>query len=85
MENPLNSSQMLNNQNSSMQIIQNMASMLRSSKNPQQLMAMLAQKNPQVNSIMQMCEGKNPRDVFMAECKNRGIDPKEIMDTLGLK
>lgn len=53
--------------------------MLNGSPNPAALMNMLAQKNPQVAQAMNMCRGKNPRDVFFAECKNRGIDPNEII------
>lgn len=44
-----------------------------------------AHQNPQVNAIMQMCQGKNPRDVFISECKNRGLNPDEVMGSLGLK
>lgn len=53
--------------------------MLNGSQNPAALMNMLAQQNPQVAQAMNMCRGKNPRDVFFAECKNRGIDPNEII------
>lgn len=62
-----------------------MASMLQSAKNPDLLMSSLAQQNPQVNAIMQMCRGKNPRDIFISECKNRGLNPDEVMRSLGLK
>lgn len=53
--------------------------MLNGSPNPAALMNMLAQQNPQVAQIMNMCKGKNPKEVFFAECKNRGIDPNEII------
>lgn len=53
--------------------------MLNGSPNPAALMNMFAQQNPQVAQIMNMCKGKNPKEVFFAECKNRGIDPNEII------
>ena len=53
--------------------------MLSGSPNPAALMNMLARQNPQVAQAMNMCRGKNPRDVFFAECKSRGIDPNEII------
>lgn len=59
--------------------LKNMLSMLRATQNPQAALQMLAQKNPQVAQAMNMCRGKNPRDVFFAECKTRGIDPNEII------
>ena len=48
-------------------------------------MMQLAQQNPQVAQIMQMCQGKNPKEVFLQECQRRGIDPQQIMNQLGLK
>lgn len=57
----------------------NMINMLNAAQNPQAALNMLAQQNPQVAQAMNMCRGKNPRDVFFAECKNRGIDPNEII------
>ena len=53
--------------------------MLNDSQNPAALMNMLAQQNPQVAQIMNLCKGKNPKEVFFAECKSRGIDPNEII------
>lgn len=59
--------------------------MMKSAQNPQQALSAIAQKNPQLNSIMQMCAGKNPRDVFVAECQKRGIDPEQAIRQMGLK
>ena len=62
-----------------------MAQMLKGVKNPEAAMMQLAQQNPQVAQIMQMCQGKNPKEVFLQECQRRGIDPQQIMNQLGLK
>lgn len=61
-----------------------MAGMLNSAKDPQAVLNMLAQQNPQVREIMQMCQGKNPREIFVQECKNRGINPDQLIQQLGL-
>lgn len=76
----------MNNQSAQMvQSFQRMAQMLKGIKNPEAAMMQLAQQNPQVAQIMQMCQGKNPKEVFLQECQRRGIDPQQIMNQLGLK
>lgn len=65
----------MNNQSAQMvQSFQRMAQMLKGVKNPEAAMMQLAQQNPQVAQIMQMCQGKNPKEVFLQECQRRGID-----------
>ena len=91
MANPLNqilgqSPAPMNNQSAQMvQSFQRMAQMLKGVKNPGAAMMQLAQQNPQVAQIMQMCQGKNPKEVFLQEYQRRGIDPQQIMNQLGLK
>lgn len=90
MANPLNNlfSQIPQQNNGFLQKIQNfqrMASLLKSSNNPQAAIMQLAQQNPQMKQILNLCNGKNPKDVFMEECKNRGINPDEIISQLGIK
>lgn len=63
---------------------QRMAQMLRTAQNPDAAIAALARQNPQVGQIMQMCQGKDPKQLFIAECKNRGIDPAQALQMLGL-
>lgn len=46
----------------------------KSSPNQQQTLQALAQVNPQVRDIMNMCNGRDPKQVFMQECQNRGIN-----------
>lgn len=40
----------------------------------------MAQKNPMMNQVMQMCQGQNPEQVFYAMCKQRGIDPQAFLN-----
>lgn len=42
----------------------------------------MAQQNPMVNQVMQMCNGKNPEQVFMNMCQQRGLDPQAILNEL---
>lgn len=86
MANPLNSlfpAQQAPN-NAALTNFQQLARMLQSVKNPAAAISALAQQNPQVSQIMQLCNGKDPKQVFIAECKNRGIDPNQAMRMLGL-
>lgn len=61
-----------------------LANMLKAAQNPDAALNMLAQKNPQFNNIIKMCNGRNPKEVFMEECQRRGIDPKEAIKQMGL-
>lgn len=88
MANPLNS--LLNNAPQmsgpapGIAMFQRMAHMLEAAKDPNAAINALAQQNPQVRQVMQLCSGKNPRDVFIQECRNRGINPDELMNQLGI-
>lgn len=59
-----------------------MMGMLNAVKNPQQALMQVAQQNPELNAVMQMCQGRNPQEVYMEECQKRGIDPNIIIDAL---
>lgn len=67
--------------------MQNIANMVRSFKgmnNPQQIMQMLGQKNPQAMQQVQqlMQSGKNPRDLAQSMLRQRGIDPDQLMNMI---
>lgn len=59
-----------------------MMGMLQAVKDPQQALMMAAQQNPQLNAVMQMCQGKDPQQVFYEECKKSGVNPDEVMNLL---
>lgn len=62
-----------------MQNIQQVKGMMNAMRgNPIQL----AQQNPMLNQVMQMCNGQNPQAVFMQMCKQRGFDPDAILREL---
>lgn len=59
-----------------------MMAMLQAAKNPQMALMQAAKQNPQLNAVMQMIGGRNPRDVFVEECKKHEVDPNEIINQL---
>lgn len=58
------------------QQVKGMMSMFKG--NPQALI----QQNPMLNQIMQMYQGQNPKDIFMNMCKQKGINPEQIINML---
>ena len=62
--------------------IKNMMNMLRSSSNPQALIQQVAKNNPQLNQVLQLCNGRNPEQVFREMCKQRNIDADEFIKML---
>lgn len=59
-----------------------MIGMLQAVKDPQKALMTVAQQNPQLNAVMQMCQGRNPQDVFYEECQKSGVNPDEVMNLL---
>ena len=72
------SPQMMNNINN----IKGLMNQFKSISNPNIAMQQMAQSNPMFNQVMQMCNGQNPKDVFMSMCKQKGIDPEAILKEL---
>lgn len=61
--------------------IKQMMGLLRAG-NPNMILQQLIQNNPQLSNIAQMCQGKNPQQVFYSLCQQRGIDPNTILSQL---
>lgn len=64
------------------QQVKQMMNMFRASSNPQQMLMQAAQQNPTIGTVMQMCNGKNPKDVFYEQCQKMGVNPDEIINQL---
>lgn len=62
--------------------LKNMLSMLNGVQNPQAALNMLAQKNPQMAQVMQLVQGKNPQEVFYELCRQKGVNPDDILNQL---
>lgn len=61
------------------QSVKRMMEMLNATKNPQTAIMQAAQQNQQLGTVMQMCQGRNPQEVFVEQCKQHGMDPDETM------
>lgn len=59
-----------------------MMGMLQAVKNPQSAIMQAEQQNPQLGAVMQMCQGRNPQEVFMEECRKHGVDPNAAMQQI---
>ena len=59
-----------------------MMGMLQAVKDPQKALEMAAQQNPQLNAVMQMCQGRNPEEVFREQCQKNGVNPDEVLNLL---
>lgn len=64
------------------QSVKRMMGMLRAAQNPRQAFMQAAQSNPALGAVMQMCNGKDPQQVFYAECQRRGVNPDDILNQL---
>lgn len=66
-----------------MGMIRQMMNMVKSAGNPQQMMTQLASQNPQMKQIIDMVgTSGNPKQMFLNICKQRGIDPEQIISML---
>lgn len=65
-----------------LQQVKRMMNMFRAASNPQQMLMQAAQQNPAIGTVMQMCNGKNPKDVFYEQCQKMGVNPDDIINQL---
>ena len=64
------------------QQIKFMMKQMQALQNPNMAIQQMAQSNPQMQQVMHMCQGQNPKDIFYSMCKQRGVDPNEILNML---
>lgn len=64
------------------QYLNNMLQLFKNSKNPQSLLEHMASQNPAMQEVMQMCKGKDPQTVFFELCKQKGVNPNEILSQI---
>jgi hypothetical protein len=55
---------------------------MKMAQNPTQALEQICQQNPQVQNVVDLCRGRDPKEVFMEQCKKQGIDPQQIIDML---
>ena len=72
----------MNNQYDVNQALQNIIAMKNSGKNPQAILQMLMQQNPQVAQMMtqfrNMSNGQNPRDFITQMARQQGLSEQNI-------
>lgn len=70
--------------NSQVQSIKRMADMLKGKQNPQQMLQMVAQQNPQISQVLNIVNGSgmSPKQMFMNLAQQKGIDPNSIINIL---
>ena len=56
----------------------NVLNQIKQNGNPQAAINAMAQQNPNVKKAMEMCQGKNPQQVFEQMCRQNGIDPAQF-------
>lgn len=54
--------------------------MVRNSNNPMAMLQTMAQSNPQINQVLQMCQGKNAEEVFYSMAQRMGVNPQEVLN-----
>ena len=58
--------------------------MIRGAQNPQAMMNMLVQNNPNLHQAMDLIQqsGGDPQKAFYTLCNQRGIDPQQILNAM---
>ena len=61
-----------------------MANMMKSANNPQQLLMTMAQNNPKTKQVLDFINKSNqsPKDLFYSMAKQKGVDPNQIINLL---
>ena len=64
--------------------VRQMMQMVRGAQNPNAMLQMMAQQNPQLQQAMSVVQqaGGDPQKAFYALCKQRGVDPQQILNAL---
>ena len=67
-----------------LQPIKQMMQMVKGAQNPQAMLNMMAQSNPQLRQVMDVVQqaGNDPQRAFYAICQQKGIDPNTILNAL---
>lgn len=64
--------------------VRQMMQMVRGAQNPNAMLQMMAQQNPQLQQAMSIVQqaGGDPQKAFYALCQQRGVDPAQILNAL---
>lgn len=67
-----------NNPMAAMMQAMSVVNQIRQTGNPQAALNVMAQQNPNIKKAMDMCQGKNPEQVFKQMCQQNGMDPGQF-------
>ena len=67
-----------NNPMAAMMQAMQLVNQIRQSGNPEAALNAMAQQNPNIKNAMDMCQGKNPEQVFNQKCRQSGMDPGQF-------
>ena len=64
--------------------VKQMMNMVRGASDPNAMLSMLAQSNPQMQQAMSVIQqaGGDPQQAFYSLCEQKGVDPNKILDAL---
>lgn len=72
----------MNPNNQMNQVIQGLLQMKNAGRNPQQVMQMLMQRNPNyqqaINTLQNMAQGRNPQEFIMQLAKQNGVTQENM-------
>lgn len=78
MANPLLGLMSRNNSLTAIQQAMQTVNLIRQTGNPETVINQMAQNNPNIKKAMDICTGKNPKEVFENGCKQAGINPDQL-------
>lgn len=61
------------------QQLKQIINMVKSGGNPNIIFQNMAQNNPQMQQVLQMCQGQNPEQLFYTLCQKQGVNPNDIL------
>lgn len=62
--------------------LKNMIGMMKTAKNPQAMLNQMASQDPRMKTILDMVQGRDPKQVFLDACRQKGKDPNDILSML---
>lgn len=65
-------------QNQGINQVKQLMQTMRYARNPMQVI----NNNPSIANVLNMCRGQNPKDVFYSLCKQKNVNPDEILNEL---
>lgn len=62
--------------------VKRMAGILNAAKDPAAALNKVAGQNPSLGMVLNLCRGRDPKEVFYELCEKNGINPDDILNQL---